>query len=104
MSATVRTMRANAVRIKPRSTRIREITGMLVTAIPHENTMSSDVWFAAEPIKPPGLSTSKKAAPAANGMRLPISAISDVVRPSPRRRWDRRVAPAQYIRSNCPSW
>ena len=43
ITATVSTMRANRVCSSPKSSMIREITGMLVTAMAIENTSASAV-------------------------------------------------------------
>jgi hypothetical protein len=76
MSARLRTTRANDVLMSPRSARIRDITGMLVTAIPQAKTISIAVRFPAVPIKPPGLTMTMNAAPTAKGTTLPNNAMA----------------------------
>jgi hypothetical protein len=88
----------------PRSVMIREITGMLVTAIARAKTSTKAVRLPAGPRKRSVSYSLRNPRPARNGTTLPSAAIPAVALPSRRERIERSSAPEQYISSSSPSW
>jgi hypothetical protein len=76
------TIRENLVPIRPRSSMIREITGMLVTAKAAANTITSDVRFCAVPSRESRSNVRPAAMPTANGTTVAASVMIPAVRAS----------------------
>ena len=83
---------------------IREMTGMLVTAMAKANTRVKLNWSPAGPRKRLVSYTATKASPARNGTTLPATAMPSTLRRSARPSSDRSSAPEQNISSSRPSW
>ena len=104
-TATDSTTRANRVPSRFRSAMIREITGMLVTAMASAKTSAKATRSSAPPMKrlaPSQLSTSAR--PARKGSTLPMREMAATGRPSARDMIERSCVPEQYIRRMRPSW
>ena len=87
---------------------IREMTGMLVTAMARANTrVNTRVklnWSAAGPRKRLVSYTATKASSARNGTTLPATAMPSTLWRSAHPSSDRSSAPEQNISSSRPSW
>ena len=83
---------------------IREITGMLVTAIAIANTSSSAVRFCAVPSKRVKSMAVKAATPTRNGTTRPATATEATTRVDDRLMSPRICVPAVNMRSRRPSW
>ena len=104
ITATPSTIRAKGVSMIPRSNMIREITGMLVTAIASPNTSRSAVSFWATPSRLEESMTRNSSRPATKGSTTPTTVTSPTTRVSPRRKTERISAPEANISSSRPIW
>ena len=104
MTATDSTIWAKRVLSSPRSSMIREITGMLVTAIASAKTSSRAVRLWAVPSYRLKSIAVNAATPATNGSSSPIEAIHPTTRADDRLIRPRICVPAVNMRSRSPSW
>jgi hypothetical protein len=103
-TATDSTTRANRLPRMPRSAMIREMTGMLVTAMARAKTSPKENRSSAGPRKRPVSYRPRNASPARNGMTLPTTAIPRTGLRSSRERRARSSVPEQYISRSRPNW
>ncbi len=83
---------------------MREMTGMLVTAMARLNTSNSAGRLWAAPSRGAESTNLKSTAPATNGHTKPVTVTKPTTRLSPRRNTVRISAPEQNISRNSPSW
>ena len=98
-----RTMLENRVPIRPRSSMIREITGMLVHASAAAKTITSAVWSLALPSSASRSSASAAAMPAVSGITVLVAVMMPAVLTSAPLGATRSSTPATNIRRISPS-